>query len=221
MHVSKGTQNKACTCCSSDFLFPQDLKTLVVEDLNPLSPEVISRQATINIGAALQHSRRAQHSRGAANDKGNCSSRSTAPSAGAAGSKPATAQYTSCCSRRSCDGLINLQGQLRRRGVHFPATRSKSSSCSLPRASLHALQSYSSEQSRLHSTATLQCMQGKLCGISATLIGLPASSSSSSMKGSADNVRCGLMLDGGQCMLLMVPPLTLLWAGSTGQEART
>eukprot|EP00878_Enallax_costatus_P021659 GHUV01022947.1.p1 GENE.GHUV01022947.1~~GHUV01022947.1.p1 ORF type:complete len:215 (+),score=35.31 GHUV01022947.1:196-840(+) len=28
----------------------QDLKTLVVEDLNPLSPEVISRQATINIG---------------------------------------------------------------------------------------------------------------------------------------------------------------------------
>ncbi|KAF6264312.1 eukaryotic translation initiation factor 2 gamma [Scenedesmus sp. NREL 46B-D3] len=28
----------------------QDLKTLVVENLNPLSPEVISRQATINIG---------------------------------------------------------------------------------------------------------------------------------------------------------------------------
>jgi hypothetical protein len=28
----------------------QDLKTLVVESLNPLSPEVISRQATINIG---------------------------------------------------------------------------------------------------------------------------------------------------------------------------
>jgi hypothetical protein len=32
------------------FLTPQDLKTLEVEKLNPLSPEVISRQATINIG---------------------------------------------------------------------------------------------------------------------------------------------------------------------------
>jgi len=29
----------------------QDLKTLDVSKLNPLSPEVISRQATINIGA--------------------------------------------------------------------------------------------------------------------------------------------------------------------------
>lgn len=31
----------------------QDLKTLVVENLNPLSPEVISRQATINIGMQM------------------------------------------------------------------------------------------------------------------------------------------------------------------------
>jgi hypothetical protein len=35
---------------------PQDLKTLVVESLTPLSPEVISRQATINIGACRAHS---------------------------------------------------------------------------------------------------------------------------------------------------------------------
>lgn len=32
------------------FVCSQDLKTLEVEKLNPLSPEVISRQATINIG---------------------------------------------------------------------------------------------------------------------------------------------------------------------------
>lgn len=34
-------------------LSAQDLKTLNVEQLNPLSPEVISRQATINIGAGV------------------------------------------------------------------------------------------------------------------------------------------------------------------------
>jgi hypothetical protein len=36
------------------YVTPQDLKTLEVEKLNPLSPEVISRQATINIGEQQQ-----------------------------------------------------------------------------------------------------------------------------------------------------------------------
>jgi hypothetical protein len=39
----------------------QDLKTLVVEDLTPLSPSVISRQATINIGKAAAASQTQQH----------------------------------------------------------------------------------------------------------------------------------------------------------------
>jgi len=34
-------------------LAKQDLKTLDITKLNPLSPEVISRQATINIGASV------------------------------------------------------------------------------------------------------------------------------------------------------------------------
>ena len=33
-----------------EHLSVQDLQTLKVEELNPLTPEVISRQATINIG---------------------------------------------------------------------------------------------------------------------------------------------------------------------------
>jgi hypothetical protein len=39
----------------------QDLKTLVVESLNPLSPEVISRQATINIGKPDRSLTQLQH----------------------------------------------------------------------------------------------------------------------------------------------------------------
>ena len=38
------TENKAPT------LLPQDINLLKIEELTPLSPEVISRQATINIG---------------------------------------------------------------------------------------------------------------------------------------------------------------------------
>ena len=33
---------------------PQDLSKLKVEELTPLTPEVISRQATINIGKSLR-----------------------------------------------------------------------------------------------------------------------------------------------------------------------
>jgi len=33
----------------------QDLSKLNINELNPLSPEVISRQATINIGTPLGH----------------------------------------------------------------------------------------------------------------------------------------------------------------------
>ncbi len=43
-HVAEGPKRKDA------HLIPHDLSTLDVSKLNPLSPEVISRQATINIG---------------------------------------------------------------------------------------------------------------------------------------------------------------------------
>jgi len=48
-----GSSSEAAS--KSSHLHPQSLETLDPSALNPLSPEVISRQATINIGGLCLH----------------------------------------------------------------------------------------------------------------------------------------------------------------------
>ena len=52
----QSTARRPMAVTASSKLAVQDLEKLNVNELNALSPEVISRQATINIGASLAHS---------------------------------------------------------------------------------------------------------------------------------------------------------------------